>query len=61
MNGMSVLDPDEGRACLIAFHKDRDPSRVIGKVAFQSKVGSVKKEGERDVMCNKCKCKVDVT
>lgn len=56
-----MLDPDEGRACLIAFHKDRDPSRVIGKVAFQSKVGSVKKEGKRDVMCNKCKCKVDVT
>lgn len=48
MNGMSVLDPDEGRACLIAFHKGRDPSRVIGKVAFQSKVGSVKREGGRE-------------
>lgn len=47
MNGMSVLDPDEGRPCVIAFLKNRDPSKVIGKVAFQSKVGSVMKEGGR--------------
>lgn len=28
MNGLSVLDPDGSRACLIGFHEDRDPRGV---------------------------------
>ncbi len=49
MNGLSVLDPDGSRPCLIGFHDDRDPSRVTRGVAAPAERGrlSVEREGGR--------------